>query len=412
MKKQTAVILSALTLVVLLGSCRDYLERNVDETTTTRETAPSTVESIPSDIPDTEPATTLETHEETTTRVTETVTEEPLSTTEEQTTAAPTPSTTSSPSTTTEEQTTVEPTPSATPSSSTVTATEHTPSTTPEITPSATVPAPEPTVPVSTSSESTTGTTTATPTTTTTTQAPTPVPPAPVTYPAGIYGIGSDLPPGDYVLSAPSHFQIAGDSSFEPQALLADVVTSDRTHVQLQGNEWLSFETGMLYVAEHAPAIGEMPLGPGMYKAGLDLPAGEYVLVAEDSNLALTGDALHRESGQFATIIFNRTYLYLEQGEFISFDMGQLYDVADAPAIPEQGNLPQGAYKIGTDLPAGTYTLVTTNLQYRSSFTVHANPRLVTSVAPLQSEFFNGETTVTVSDGQYLDVLQADIVRP
>ena len=414
MQKQSATLVSALVLAFLLVACGDLSMRRADPVTTATTTGRSEVSetadvSQPETTASTASASETEAASETQTSVpTETEPSVPEPVTEATEPPAPT-----EPATTTTESAMT---------TSTATETETVPATTAEPDTSAPSPTPVPTpdepapeTPRTTTAATTTEVPTATPTvepTATPSVAPTPSP-APQVYDPGVYQVGNDLSAGDYLLSQPTHFQIAFESSFEPHVLIADKDTDGRTYVTLEGDDWFHFNNGQLYPQGTAPEAGDLPLAAGMYKAGQDLPAGEYVLLAEDSNLDLTVDARHLEPSLSATVIFNRAYVILADGQFIDFDMGLLYSAADAPPVPLEGDLPQGTYKIGTDLPAGTYTLRSTNPMYRSSYAVFSAPRQAELRPPVAGGFFTDEEiTVTVADGQYLDVLQAVIVRP
>lgn len=420
MKKQSAALMAALIVALLLVACGDLTMRRSEPVTTATATLPSEV-SVPTGVPSPAPTTIIETTPEITETETETHTVIPSETvpvTPEPTREATEPPAPTEPPATTADTTVT----TSTTVTETVTATEpDTTAPSPTPLPTSDEPLPETT---STTAEATTveepGATTA-PTATPTampTPAPSPDPtptpiPAPLIHDPGVYQVGIDLPAGDYVLTQPTQFRIAFESSFEPHVLIADKVTDGRTYVSLEDDDWFHFDSGQLYPPDAAPEAGELPLSPGMYKAGQDLQAGEYVLLAQDSNLDLTVDARHLEPSLSATVIFNRAYVSIEDGQFIGFDMGQLHSAADAPPVPAEGDLPQGIYKIGTDLQAGVYTLRSTNPMYRSSYAVFSAPRQVDPQPPVASGFFtNEEITVTVDEGQYLDVLQAEILRP
>ena len=204
-------------------------------------------------------------------------------------------------------------------------------------------------------------------------------------------------------------FELSSAESFDPDAIVAVVETQGRTYLDLQEGQWLRFSSGTLYTEEQAPAVGDYPLGAGMYKAGTDLPVGEYVLLAEQADLEVLTDARWDGSG-FPTPMDNRVYVTLRSGEYLRFTAGELLDEAPEPG---SGDLPQGMYKIGTDLPPGSYTLRVPPGQH-GFYTVYdatTHPLLEHIVDGLSGSI-TGDTEITVEAGQYLDVSRAVILVP
>lgn len=147
--------------------------------------------------------------------------------------------------------------------------------------------------------KSSTTTATTTPPTTTTTQvdpvtttapapAPTPVVPTVKTYKAGMYKIGSDMPAGEYVLigSGPmSYFEVDKDSTGEMSSILANDTFGERSIITIADGQYLKLTGCIAYAFTDAPKVKLTDgfLSAGMYKVGVDLPAGEYKVIPDGS---------------------------------------------------------------------------------------------------------------------------------
>ena len=149
----------------------------------------------------------------------------------------------------------------------------------------------------------------------------------------------------------------------------------------------------------------------GQFKVGADLPAGEYLAIGE-GYIELARDS----AGSINSIIFNdnfkgRCYVDAQEGEYIKI-IGSinLFPVADAPKLEiSLEKIPEGQYKIGTDIPAGEYKVTTDGNGY---YAVTRNSRglsIVTNALMVDSQ----SRYVTVSDGQYFQIKNswAQLVR-
>jgi len=152
----------------------------------------------------------------------------------------------------------------------------------------------------------------------------------------------------------------------------------------------------------------------GTYEVGKDIPAGEYVIIASSRDYSMfqisTDSSLSTESTVAMDLFKNRTVVAVNEGEFLDITSGTLYPLNEAPAVPSTGNLPEGTYKVGFDLPAGQYTLNSTNSTYQGYYEINSNSRH-TFNGIIKNGQFTGTVTVTVSDGQYLILSFAELLR-
>lgn len=142
------------------------------------------------------------------------------------------------------------------------------------------------------------------------------------------------------------------------------------------------------------------PYSAGMYKVGIDLPAGEYLFIANGSTAAYV--CVSADSNQ-EKIIENENFEYsffvtVSDGQYLQakrcdFVIASNYTVN----INDDGSFEDGMYRVGIDIPAGEYRLTPSGSGY---YSIYGN-----SIAPfniISNDNFDGNTYVTVRDGQYL----------
>lgn len=147
----------------------------------------------------------------------------------------------------------------------------------------------------------------------------------------------------------------------------------------------------------------ENPYGPGMYKVGSDLPAGEYlfmavsgrsayVCVSSDSN---QDDILENElfTHSFFVTVEDGDYLEASSCAFARAD--EVYLI-----INDDGTFEEGMYRVGIDIPAGEYKLTTDDGSgYYCIYNDTDAPFDIVS-----NDLFDTSTYVTVKEGQYLSI--------
>lgn len=151
-------------------------------------------------------------------------------------------------------------------------------------------------------------------------------------------------------------------------------------------------------------------VGPGMYKVGSEIEAGEYYLISDGISgyYQVTNDS----SGELESIISNdnfngNRYVTVEEGKYLEFKMSKAIPAEEAPKVEVvDGNYPAGMYKIGEDIPAGEYKVVSDGMAYLE---VNTNSN-GTFDSIVSNDNFEGEKYITVEEGQYLKINQGHIV--
>ncbi|ARJ37888.1 hypothetical protein CSV71_03560 [Sporosarcina sp. P21c] len=153
------------------------------------------------------------------------------------------------------------------------------------------------------------------------------------------------------------------------------------------------------------------PITDGTYQVGTDIAQGEYLVFSNGITLL---ENTKDQSGNPESIVFNvaldgrsHTYVTLREGEYFTLKGGEMYPAASAPSIkPANGIYKDGQYKVGTDLPAGSYTLLADDQSDIGFYEISKNSRQ-DMMDLLVSDVVEGETSIDITNGQYLTIRNA-----
>ncbi len=152
----------------------------------------------------------------------------------------------------------------------------------------------------------------------------------------------------------------------------------------------------------------------GEYLVGTDLPAGEYLVISESewgSYLEVRNDTNWMEiDDEFITndSFDNRTFVAVEDGTYLQLRDCKAVLASEAPAFSGENGYPEGTYRVGIDIPAGTYTVSQLDPDFSGYYEIRNN--ISNSISNiLENDNFEGEATITVTDGQYLTLSLSEI---
>lgn len=144
----------------------------------------------------------------------------------------------------------------------------------------------------------------------------------------------------------------------------------------------------------------------GMYKVGTDIPAGEYVIMQDSSYcyFNLTKDSTGESSSIIAVeTIYSRGYVTLSNGQYLSVSGGLIYPIKDAPKFTvTDGKYSSGEYKVGVDIPAGEYKVISDSSYCYMKVTKNST-KLTGSIVSIKT--VDPSSYVTVKNGQYLTIV-------
>lgn len=160
---------------------------------------------------------------------------------------------------------------------------------------------------------------------------------------------------------------------------------------------------GIIAVAMGLVSAEKALLEEGKYKVGKDLPAGEYYVKCDSYNLYIADSS--DSSGDLDSVIYNLNthggvYITVEDGEYLEIQGGKLYKLDDSPDRgADDGKYKEGMYKVGDDIPAGEYTVKSTEDQGYIEVSSNSRHKVEDIVA---NDNFKTDKKVKLSNGQYL----------
>ena len=241
-------------------------------------------------------------------------------------------------------------------------------------------------------------------------------------YPSGNYEAGVDLPAGEYLVVRDDTridadevlVSVFGTNDYSINSMLVDLAFRSRGYVTVKEGQFLSITNGMAAPLEETAAYssddGTYPAN--MYRAGWDFPAGEYLLTGEAGTYALYRGGQTPTSLKASGSVTGRAYLSMREGDYLVFDGATLSDAAGADPLTERV-LADGMYRVGLDLAPGTYTVTATGSH--GYCTVQQGPEGSDGARDYLRTSLNEDAPtaeITLSEGEYLILCQAEITRP
>ncbi|WP_313260751.1 hypothetical protein [Lacrimispora sp.] len=140
------------------------------------------------------------------------------------------------------------------------------------------------------------------------------------------------------------------------------------------------------------------------YKIGNDMPAGEYVLIADDTDIKyfqISNDS----TGLSNSIITNGVF---QTNSIVTVDNGQYFNFTGCYAVPisEDTTLDttkEGMFKVGKHLDPGEYQLWASNESDVAYYAIHKDSSH-NSESIKTNGIIEGRTYVTVEKGEYLEL--------
>ena len=139
-------------------------------------------------------------------------------------------------------------------------------------------------------------------------------------YSVGQYKVGSDIPEGQYLAVGKGYIELSNTPNAE--IILFNDNFEGQCYIDAQEGEYIKIMGELkLYPADSAPKIlpskGVIP--QGQFKVGADIPAGEYIIKAEDNGyFEITPDTRRSKiiKNQF-TLTAGSFYATVENGQYL-----------------------------------------------------------------------------------------------
>ncbi|MDE5602068.1 MAG: TFIIB-type zinc ribbon-containing protein [Clostridia bacterium] len=254
---------------------------------------------------------------------------------------------------------------------------------------------------------------------------------------AGVYLVGKDIPAGEYVLY-PNVSKKDGDvtpvlevrKTRESATNISDFLYRKEFHmrqyVNLNDGEYIAFEYALMYLPENIKLkpLDENGYSAAQLKVGVDIPAGEYVIVGQNKQTQYfrtrkpeaelySTSALNSPDMISFGYAENRVYLRVNDGEYLTFAGGRLYRVGDAPKplVGENGALPPGQYRVGKEIQSGKYTVYPAeNKESQAWVCINKNSVKTGSLTKFDTDVASGgETLLFVRLSEYEGAVEIDI---
>ena len=150
---------------------------------------------------------------------------------------------------------------------------------------------------------------------------------------------------------------------------------------------------------------------PGTYEAGKDIEAGTYCILGKEFLFTVAknkeGDKDHLVA---SGTNFNREYIRVDKGLFLSFNSGILLREKDAPEVPDGTEiLPPGTYSLGVDLLQGDYTLHPLN-EFGGYYALLADVTHQNIKEIFKNENFDEDIDIRVPNIGYLTLSDCELI--
>lgn len=151
----------------------------------------------------------------------------------------------------------------------------------------------------------------------------------------------------------------------------------------------------------------------GTYTAGYEkgnIPPGEYLIIDDAASYEF------KDSPNELHVTSNRIIVTVEENRTIEVVKdARMYLYSDVPPFePVDGIYPEGMYKVGKDIPAGTYQLRPSKKKYDGYYKLIKSSAPVSTYNPLKETIINrdisGETTIQLLDGKYFELSLCELI--
>ncbi len=151
-------------------------------------------------------------------------------------------------------------------------------------------------------------------------------------YKSGNYKVGEDIPAGEYKISTDTmgYVEVSKDSSGEFDSIITNDNFSTFIYLTVEDGQYLKLQLSEAVLAEDAPPYdAEEGYGPGEYKVGYDIPAGEYNIQAEEDAPMAYVEVSKDSKGGLDSIITNdnfegNKYITVKDGQYLKLQMAYI----------------------------------------------------------------------------------------
>ncbi|MBE6850495.1 MAG: hypothetical protein E7504_01980 [Ruminococcus sp.] len=162
------------------------------------------------------------------------------------------------------------------------------------------------------------------------------------------------------------------------------------------------------------PTIPDKILGNGFYEVGVDIPAGEYVILADNtldmSNTPVLYAAVYTSpegndnDAVFSGWIHNNTIIRVQDGHYVEIDHAKMYESSQESLLTPFEN--GGLFHVGRDIPPGTYRIISDSNSSMGVYKVYSDLTFELDEIRDHNVFStNGSAEITLKEGEYLSMI-------
>lgn len=143
----------------------------------------------------------------------------------------------------------------------------------------------------------------------------------------------------------------------------------------------------------------------GQYKVGIDIPAGEYFLQSSGSAYFCVSTDANADNIIINDNFSNNSIITISDGQYLELVRCSAIAFEKVPQnIFEGKTISDGMYKVGYHIPAGEYKVTSNGNGYYCVYPNSLQQDIITN------DNFTGSKYVSVSDGQYLELVRCTLV--
>ena len=147
----------------------------------------------------------------------------------------------------------------------------------------------------------------------------------------------------------------------------------------------------------------------GTYLVGSDLPVGDYA-IQERENAMFASVVVRAGKGEDDPLILHKLIsgqadVHLVRNTWVTFSEVRAWPLGAEPSLMgEDGAVGEGAYLVGKQLPAGTYTVSVADKAPLSSYSVYSGIVGSGKEELIKFEVLHGDTELTLAVGDYVEL--------
>ena len=155
--------------------------------------------------------------------------------------------------------------------------------------------------------------------------------------------------------------------------------------------------------------VEEVPsYGSGLYQVGVDIPEGDYAILEEPNAMFASVVVRKGETDDSALVthklITGQADIRLQRDTWVTISEARAWPLGKEPSRAEpDGTMPEGAYLVGVQLPAGRYLIAQMDMAPLSSYSIFAGIPGQTGKLT-RFEVIHDAVELNLAEGEYIEL--------